>query len=140
LPAYDAIFALVKTKTNIILIKFFSLILGFYFLNISINFYSFFGFPSLSANVETSETDNDQAAYIAESGFDKGNSTPDDNSGNTNNPPAEEEEEKKSAHDDCYTLHNRYTKHADESYLHRFHGINLTGEFTSEIVPPPPKA
>lgn len=115
--------------------------LGVYFLNISINFYSFFGFPLLLANVETAATDNDQTAYITAAGLDTGNSTTDTNSGNTNNPPAEEEEEeKKSAHDDCYTLHSRYGKHTDEAYSHRFHGINDTGEFISEIVPPPPKA
>jgi hypothetical protein len=130
----------VKTKTNIVLLKIFSVMLGFYFLNVSINFYSFFGFPLQLLSVETPATDNDQTAYILQGGFDTDNSLADNGAGANNNPPAEEEEEKKAAHDDCYTLHNRYTKHADESYLHRFHGINLTGEFISEIVPPPPKA
>ena len=47
---------------------------------------------------------------------------------------------KKAAPDDFFTLHNQYAKLADETYLQRFHGINLTGEFISEIIPPPPKA
>jgi len=115
--------------------------LGLYFLNVSVNFYSFFGFPSQLVSTKIPATDNDQTAYIVQSGFDTSNSATDTGTNTTNNPPAEEEEEeKKAAHDDFFTLHNRYTKLADETYLQRFHGINLTGEFISEIVPPPPKA
>lgn len=128
-----------KTKTNILLLKIFSVVLGLYFLNVSINFYSFFGLPIKIATIEIPATDNNQASFVIQAGFDFGDSETDTTSC-TSNPPAEEEEEKKAAHDDCYTLHNRYTKHADESYLHRFHGTNFTGEFISEIVPPPPKA
>ncbi|MGE0636608.1 MAG: hypothetical protein AB7G44_13745 [Bacteroidia bacterium] len=129
-----------KTKTNLVLLKFLSVLLGLYFLNISINFYSFFGLLSPTVSVEIPETDNDQSAYLIQAGFDTGNSLTDTATDTSNNPPAEEEEEKKAAHDDCYTLHNRYSKLADESYLHRFHGINATREFISEIIPPPPKA
>ena len=130
-----------KTKPNILLLKIFSVILGFYFLNVSVNFYSFFGFPSLVVSADIPVTDNDQSVYLIQAGFDNSNSATDTGTTTNNNPPAEEEEEeKKAAPDDFFTLHNQYAKLADETYLQRFHGINLTGEFISEIIPPPPKA
>lgn len=113
--------------------------MGLYFLNISINFYTFFRLPIQTVSAQVPATDNNQASFIMQTDFDMEESVADATSG-TSNPPAEEEEEKKAAHDDLITLHSRYTKHADETYLHRFHGINFTGEFISEIVPPPPKA
>lgn len=111
--------------------------LGLYFLNISINFYSFFGIQIQTVStVKTSEG----SSFLSQAGFDTGSATGNNGTNTSNNAPAEEEEEEKAAHDDFYTIYFSFYKHADETYSQRFHGIHATREFISEIVPPPPKA
>ncbi len=137
---FNVIFANVKTQNNILLIKIFSVILGLYFLNISVNFYNIFRVSLRAMNVESQGTDNEQSMLIMQQDIDPAEAPDETGSAASNNPPAEEEEEKKSAHDDFYNLHNKHNANTDEIYLQRFHGVHFSGEFISEIIPPPPKA
>lgn len=136
------IFATVKTKNKTLLLRFFSALMCFHFLNISVETHKYF----FTANTLTSEVIPETekgTACLVELMFDMDiatqNSLP-ENSANLPDNSDGEEEEKKFTDDEFYFLHLNYCIVSDSQNAHRFHGVSDTKEFISEIIPPPPKA
>lgn len=141
LSALYVIFANVKTKNKLLLLRFFSALLCFHFLNISIETHKHFLSLNSSTNSVTPSAGKETESLInlvMLAGADMENPAPENN---TNTPDTDgEEEEKKFTDDEFYFLHLNYFLVSYGQNAHRFHGVSDTKEFISEIIPPPPRA
>ncbi len=140
--SFCVIFAAVKTKKIIILLRIFSALLCFHFLNISVETHKYFFSGNTVCSAVTPICEKETASLVElvfDMDIDMKKSLPDNNTTPSDNNDGEEEE-KKLTDDKFYFPHQNTFVLSGDKNAHRHHGVSDTREFISEIIPPPPKA